>query len=100
MFKDLVSSDIKKVFLNTDEFAEILTYNGVDIPVMQDKEQLIKKQINGQIEGNNLIFAAVSDFDTAPNVGDAVKFNNRKAQISDITEDDGMYEIILLESRR
>lgn len=100
MFKDLVAEDIKAVFLNTNEFADILVYNGIEISVIQDKDQLVKKQIDGQVEGNNLIYAAVSDFATVPNAGDAVKFNGRKAQIVDITEDDGMYELILNESRR
>ena len=98
--KEQISEDVP-VFLNTSEFADVLMYNGVNISVVQDKDQLTQKQqIDGQVEGNNLIFAAVADFAAAPNVGDAVKFNDRKAQISGITENDGIYEIILLESRR
>lgn len=100
MFKDLVASDIKSVFLNADEFANTLLYNGVEISVVQDKEQLMKKQMDGQVEGNNLIYAAVSDFETAPNIGDAVKLNSKKAMITDVSDVDGMYEIVLMESRR
>ena len=95
-----IENDIKNVFLNTNEFADILNYLNVNISVVQDKDQLMKKKLDGQVDGNILIYAAVSDFENVPNVGDAVKLNDRKAQITDITEEDGMYEIILYENRR
>jgi len=101
-FKEQIVNDINAVFLNTNEFADILLWNGLEIAAMQDTDTLNRKKLDndGLVEGNNLIFVAVSSFDTAPNVGDAVKFNGKKAQIVDVKEDAGMYELTLYESRR
>ena len=102
MFKEQVQNDIKGIFLNASEFADVLVWNGIEVTALQDTDQLMRnKQADDNIvNANNLIFVAVSDFETAPNVGDAVKFKGRKATIIDIKEDLGMYELTLDESRR
>ena len=62
-FKDMVAADIRKVFLNTDEFAELRTvrYDGMDydgpehrgIPIVltglkeQDRRQLVTDHAQG-----------------------------------------------------
>lgn len=99
-FQEQISADIKNVFINPAEFADVITWNGLKIPLIQDDDRLMEKQKAGQIEGNMLVFAAVSDFETAPNVGDGIKFNGRKGNIVDVKTVNGMYEITLNENRR
>lgn len=101
-FKEQIGLDINNVFINTNEFAEVLIWNGETISAVLDNDQLNNKKLDNDmlVEGDYLVFVAVSEFETAPNVGDAVKFKDKKLTIIDVKEDDGMYELVLMESRR
>lgn len=87
-FKEMVEADIKKVFLNPDEFAELRTviYDGethADIPVVlsglkeQDRRQLVTDHVEGLYLVTAILHCALSD------LGGKVPEKGQRIKISD-----------------
>jgi hypothetical protein len=85
--------------MNTDEFAEEYTINGQSKHIMVDNDRLssrIQKDFDGNVVGNILYFIKASEYGLrAPKPGDAQKFDSKPCTITDVKENDGIYEIIL-----
>lgn len=92
-FKDMIAADIKNVFLNTDEYAELrkviydgVTYDGDDhegIPVVlsgikeEDRRQLVSDHIQGLYLASAVMHCAIED------IGGKTPEKGAKIQISD-----------------
>lgn len=106
MFKEYVQQDIDNTFENLTEFASTVNINGADVKVTEDKDQLlyrIKKDYEslGIIAGDILFYISVGEYAKIPYVSDiptvneAVTYNGRPCVITEVTPQDGMYEITL-----
>lgn len=94
-FKDMVAADIRKVFLNTDEFAELRTvrYDGVDydgpehrgIPIVltglkeKDRRQLVTDHAQGLYLVASVLHCALEDLDgKQPEKGQRISINDEE----------------------
>ena len=94
-FKDMVAADIRKVFLNTDEFAELRTvrYDGMDydgpehrgIPIVltglkeQDRRQLVTDHAQGLYLVASVLHCALEDLGgKQPEKGQRISINDEE----------------------
>ncbi len=94
-FKDMVAADIRKVFLNTDEFAELRTvrYDGMDydgpehrgIPIVltglkeQDRRQLVTDHAQGLYLVASVLHCALDDLGgKQPEKGQRISINDEE----------------------
>lgn len=89
-FKDMVAADNKRVFMNTDEYAEKRTviYDGesyVDIPIIisglkeKDRRQLVSDHVQGLFLVSAVLHCAKSDLGgKQPEKGTRIKINDRE----------------------
>ena len=102
-FKDLLADDIKDVFMNRDEFAEMHTIGGREMPVIIDEIELTersKKQVDkGRIEGiykrQILLYVAQKDFGMLPAIGATLRVDKSNWRVADVSNEGGIYSITL-----
>ncbi|SEU24300.1 ATP-binding sugar transporter [Lacrimispora sphenoides] len=102
-FKELLSADIKAVFMNPEEFGELHTVGGREMPVIIDETEITersKKQaehgrIDGVYERRILLYVSKSDFGRLPGIGGLLIVDNTKWRIVDAVDEDGIYSITL-----
>ncbi len=87
-FKDMVQADIKNIFLNSDEFAELHTviYDGItyeNIPLVmsgikeKDRQQLVWDHVQGLYLVTSVMHCAASDLGgVVPEKGMKIKIND------------------------
>lgn len=106
MFKEYVQRDIATTFVNDTEFATPVSINGVTVNVVEDKDQLlyrIKKDYEGLglIVGDILFYISLAEYQkiphvsATPTVNEAITYNGRACVITEVTPQDGMFEITL-----
>lgn len=104
-FKEYVQHDIG-TFVNLDEFASKVNINGVEVNVVEDKDQLlyrIKKDYEsmGLIVGDVLFsisleeYAKIPHVSKVPTVNEAITYNGRPCMITEVTPQEGLFEITL-----
>lgn len=97
-FKDGVAADILGVFLNLDEFGEIYTIEGREIPVVVDNDELKERQ-GGQdlavAESATLFYAKTADLPPRRPAGESLNVNGRECLIDDWQEDMGVSTVVL-----
>lgn len=100
-FKDMVSADLKSVFLDLDFFGEMFTVEGKSIPIMLDNDELVERQ-GGQdlaiAESGTLFFARVEDLPPRRAPGSNLNINGRECIIDSWSEDMGIATIALREN--
>lgn len=94
-FKDMVAADIRNVFLNTEEYAELrtiiydgTTYDGPEhkgIPVVltglkeQDRRQLVSDHVQGLYLVSSVLHCAIDDLGgNQPEKGTRIKINDQE----------------------
>lgn len=104
MFKEHAQHDIGSTFDNDTEFASKVNINGVEVSVIEDKDQLlyrIKKNYDGLVVGDILFYISVGEYSKIPHVSpvptanEAVTYNGRPCVIVEANDQVGMYEITL-----
>lgn len=100
-FKDIVKQDIGSTFMNTDEFSEMHTINGKEIPVQIDSNEQIEREkrynqnMDGIYKNQKLIFVAADDFGPMPKQGTVLNLDGRLYKVEDAIHEDGVYSITL-----
>lgn len=105
-FKEYAHADIARTFVNHDEFGSKVNINGAEVSVVEDKDQLlyrIKKDYEsmGLIIGDILFYVSTEEWGKIPHVSDvpkiqeAVSYNGKPCTITEVTPQDGMWEVIL-----
>ena len=100
-FKDQIQSDVHAVFMNTDEFSETHTINGVEMAVQVDSNEQIEreKRLNQHMDGiyknQKLIYVAADDFGPLPKQGVILTFDSKIYRVADAIEEDGIYSLTL-----
>lgn len=103
MLKEYIKKD-HNVYMNSNEFGEAVTVNGVSINVMVDNDRLtqkIVKEYDGLVIGDILFFITAEEYAKIPHMSKTPKadqslvFNNKHCVITSVTANMGIYEIVL-----
>jgi hypothetical protein len=100
-FKQTVQDDIRKVFLNLDEFAETHFVEGREIRVVIDDDKLLEKQASllGNSESVLLFYAGVDELPARRNPGSVLNFDGREYTVDSWTVSQGLATVALAEPR-
>lgn len=104
-FKDVIASDVHGAFMNADEFSEMHTINGVEMPVQVDSNEQIEREkrfnqhMNGIYKNQKLIYVAATDYGPMPKQGTLIKFDGRPYKVADAISEDGIYSLTLEANR-
>lgn len=101
--KEMLAEDIKEVYMNLEEFGEMHTIGGREMPVIIDEMELTersKKQVEkGRIEGiykrQILLYVAQKDFGMLPAIGATLRVDRSNWRVADVSNEDGIYSITL-----
>lgn len=92
-FKDFVDADMDKVFLNQDEFAEIIHVDGVPIKSVKTKNKAILEQ--GSSVFTELLSCKTVDLPFEIHKGDLLDINGVMQVVADVQESMGITDITL-----
>jgi hypothetical protein len=104
-FKQVVERDITDVFFNLDEFSDIHSVGGKDIPAMIDDMENIEreKKFNSHMDGiyarQILLYVKASDFGGLPSQGSILVLDGKRYVIVDTVDEGGVYTITLEANR-
>lgn len=101
--KEMLAEDIKEVYMNLEEFGEMHTIGGREMPVIIDEMELTersKKQVEkGRIEGiykrQILLYVAQKDFGMLPAIGATLRVDRSNWRVADVSNEGGIYSITL-----
>ena len=101
-FKDVLKSDIKRVFLNIAEFGEEHEINGETVLIIIDENELterekrIRRRMDVELHKKQLLFyVAAEDFGPLPSPGRLLNLDGKKYEITEADDEDGIYSISL-----
>lgn len=104
-FKEQLAYDNRKVFMNTDEFAEVHNINGRDIPCIIDNNEMVDRekryQYKRSLYGDGiylkelLFYVNAKDFGPLPAIGRNMLFDKKSYIVSDAINEGGIYSISL-----
>lgn len=100
-FKEQMEKDFNDAFFNPDEFAELHTIDGKEIPVVVDSETLIRlnmgKAVNsdGIFTDNIIIFVQKKYLDYEPVIGQVIDFDGVTYPVDNVLSDTGGYTVVL-----
>lgn len=100
-FKEQLKADIKKVFLNTSEFADIHDINGIDMPVIIDEDEVMENEnvrnyeSDGMYRVEKIIFVDYDSLGRIPAVDTSLKLDGKKLFVLNASNSNGMLRIIL-----
>ena len=104
-FKSILHDDCKRIFLNTDEFAEYRKINGKSIRVIIDQNELIDRNAgsphsDGTYAGTVLIYVLADEFGAKPSIGSKLIIDGKRSMIiKECTDECGIYAITAEEVR-
>lgn len=100
-FKEQLEKDFDGTFFNLDEFAELHTIDGKEIPVVVDNETLIQlnmgKTVNsdGIFTDSIIIFVQKKYLDYEPVIGQVMDFDGVAYPVDNVLSDTGGYTVVL-----
>lgn len=92
-FKDFVDADMDKVFLNEDEFAEIIYIDGVPVRSVKTKNKAVLEQ--GTSIFTELLSCKTVDLPVEVHNGDVLDINGVMQVVADVQEAMGITDITL-----
>ncbi len=107
-FKNLVASDLGEVwFSDLEEFWDTHTINNVEMRVIVDNDELIRRSAkrvytasdSGLYAGHKLLMVRASEYGAKPAIGNQIIFDNRRYKVADVDSQSGLF-IIELEAFR
>lgn len=99
-FKDMVAEDLKRTFLNLEEFGTPHMVDGEEVSLVIDNDELKRRQ-GGQeyaIEESSTLFYCESKELPKRKPGQTLKVDGRVCLIDDWKEDMGMTTVVLREN--
>ena len=100
-FKEQLEKDFDNTFFNLDEFAELHTIDGNEIPVVVDNETLLELNLgktsdtDGIFRDDKMFFVQKKDLGFEPVVGQIIELDGESYPVGQVLEDYGGYTIIL-----
>jgi hypothetical protein len=102
--KQQIVADTDKVYFNTNDFAEMVIFNGKEIPIIMDNDYLQAKTEEyaiGLSEGEQVIFARASDFTNGlPTIGQQLIKDDITWFIRHAIDNAGVYELRIGRSKQ
>ena len=104
-FKEVMKDDVNNTFMNVDEFADMHTVDGKEIPVLVDDNEIIEreKKMKSNMDGvyvkQKLIYVKAGDFGPLPAIGRQIVFDEKRYMVTDSTDEDGVYTITMEANR-
>ena len=96
-FRDAVAADIDNVFFNTAEFAEVVIFDGKEVPIILDDDVLAKISEDfaslGLAAGEQHIFIKEKDMHRLPQPGDKLTKDGRDWYVIHATSNMGVYAL-------
>ena len=92
-FKDFVDADMDRVFLNEDEFAEIIYIDGVPVRSVKTKNKAVLEQ--GTSIFTELLSCKTVDLPFEVHNGDMLDINGVMQIVADVQESMGITDITL-----
>ena len=100
-FKDMISADLRSVFINFEEFGEEYTVEGRKIVIVIDNDELKARQGGEDLavaESSTLFYAVSEDLPRRRAAGESININGRECLINDWKEDFGISTVVLREN--
>ena len=104
MLKEYIKNDIEK-FINTNEFADDISINGVVVKAIIDNDKLlyrIKRDFDGLVVGDVLFYISETELAKIPALNknpfksnQAINYKGIPSTITSVSEQDGIYEVII-----
>lgn len=104
-FKSIIARDVHRTFLNVDEFSDIHTVNGKEMPVQIDTNEQIEREkrmgqnTDGIYTNQKLIYVAASDFGPMPKQGSILTLDKKTYRVADAVDEYGIYSITIEANR-
>ena len=104
-FKEVMKADVDNTFMNLDEFADMHTVDGKEIPVLVDDNEIIEreKKMKSNMDGvyvkQKLIYVKAGDFGALPAIGRQIMFDGGGYLVTDSTDEQGIYAITMEANR-
>lgn len=104
-FKEIIADDIHRTFLNIEEFSDIHTVNGKEMPVQVDTNEQIEREkrmsqnVDGVYMNQKLIYVAASDFGPMPKQGSILNLDGKVYRVADAVDEYGVYSITIEANR-
>lgn len=104
-FKEIIHQDIKRVFLNLEEFGETHNVNGKPMAVIFDdienveREKKMKSTMDGLYVRQYFLYVSADDFGPLPAQDKLVTVDGKRYKVVDATDEAGMYGITLEANR-
>lgn len=99
-FKDAVQADVKRVFLNALEFADMHRINGALVRAMVDRDVLkerprlrIEEYAEGVFREELLVYVATGDLPRVPVRGEIFRLDDERYLVEEVAENMGVLEI-------
>lgn len=97
--------DIENVFFDVDEFAEVHTINGVEMPCVIDNYEMLDRErkfapykgeyFDGLSTKQVLFFVRASDFGALPSIGRRITVDKKNYIVTDAVDEGGAYSLTL-----
>lgn len=104
-FKKIIADDVHRTFLNIEEFSDIHTVNGKEMPVQVDTNEQIEREkrmsqnVDGVYMNQKLIYVAASDFGPMPKQGSILNLDGKVYRVADAVDEYGVYSITIEANR-
>lgn len=106
-FKEALNADIKNVFINLDEFADIHTINGKKISAVLDDDLTTDRAVKGGTGtdeygnianiffGTKTMFVSAEELGFKPVIGNNLRVDGTVYTVVNVAENIGVYEITI-----
>ncbi|MDR7318911.1 hypothetical protein [Brevibacillus nitrificans] len=105
LFKEQLAADTRAVLFNTDEFGEYHTINEIQVIIVLDHDELVKRKANtsnpddGIHDAEILFYAKREDFTKRPAVDGWMTMDGKQYRVATVQEDSVTYTITLKATR-
>ena len=95
-FKDAIEQDVKKVFINPNEFAEVHEINGVSLFCVVDKDVVAEAQqrFEGIFTNTVTIYISERDLEVKPVEGELMSVDEEQYIVRSVSVETGVYVIV------
>ena len=101
-FQDIIRKDISSVFLQAEEFAEVLNVNGKNMLALLDDSELQERETyksdpaDGIYENALTMYVPAAEYGQQPKVGNIMRIgSDRVFTVRECIEENGLYKITM-----
>jgi hypothetical protein len=102
-FKEQVQNDLKSIFMNTLDFAEVKDIDGTPMHVVIDDHSLVERggaeHTDGLYSAQLLVYVPADEYGARPKQGKLLNLSGRDYRIVKVEEDMGLYTFTLEANR-